>query len=482
MLSKVQDVAYTNGVYQAVPKMPIDMGKNVPPLTIRVFKGTTVDHTADTYESQTVNGQLVAPYIYSYSTTIDPRPRALHNLIEHNSSLYSFGGSTINMARRQGLNPPSPYSNELWRYNLITTMWTSVITTDTPVARAGAAFFKHTYAVAPGNGLSAKTYAFLLFGYGDAGCIDGFHSYDFSTANWAVHATVGDTSNTTQTPSTVTLSGILNDTMSIKPVARQLFGHVLYNGKLYIIGGLTESLTEVDDIWRLDLNTFQWTLLLVDSVLARHSMGVALVNDSIFIMSGQGISSIYSYSITTGILTEIDRGNKLASNPVFGMNHVKLHTCFVLGTDLFFIGGYSAGYVNQGKVRLYQMLSGKWSILTENAIPYTKPDMDSIAGFGFYTTGLPISGTSEYELYIDDGFSSDTGANYHSGLWRITISRTGSSYTYLGAVRMPGKGMYLPNSFIERGLTVDITSRSTLRIICAKHARSVSLETLIIRP
>lgn len=443
------------------------MARNSPPTTMKVFINSSVIVSAETYSTQTINGQVVTPYIYSYSMTPDALPRSNHGFIEHEGSFYVFGGLTMSMARY--LNPSaSSVSNEVLRYNGI---WTSLITNNTPIARYGAAFVKYTYTSNPSNGLSTGTYAFLLFGHNTVVNIDSLHSFNFSTLTWTIHTTIADPING-------------------KPAPRHLFMYIIYQGSLFIFGGIGAN-----DSWRLDLNTFQWVYLTANTDLARHSAGITLYNGLIIISGGEANSTLLGTTVSFNPVTNQVKIENRNIKPNFMIIPSKLHQCFTLGINevpaMFSLGGYANGFVNQGKVRLYRFNGKDWFLVNDTVLPFIRPDMNSVAGFGFYTSGVAISyipGQTiyDYEVFIDDGLAG-SGINYHSGLWRILIryDSVTATWTYINSLRMPGKGVYLantiPNQFIERNITVDLYN-SSLRIATTNLSKSIMPESLIIRP
>lgn len=467
--------------------MPVDMAKNSPITKKNFFKGVTIKDMPDTYTTVNINGRTVTPYIYSYSTNVDPVARANHGFLEYDNSLYVFGGHSITMARYLPLQSPSDYSNDLWRYNKASLSWSNIVTTNTPVARTGFAFFTHS------------RFAYLLFGFGKVNNslthIDQLHSYDFSSFTWTLRTTTGDPRY-----------------FDRKPEARHNFGYTLVGNRLYICGGIkTTSMTEADDMWVLDLLTFRWTYLLSHPNITKNGFALIELNNILYIMMGETnftiINGIFSYGLSNGVLS-IVKPNTSLFDPLVEPGPIKLHRCFKLGItghnrevpSIFCLGGFTPSFVNQGKVRLYHfdVSKSQWTLITDVALPYTKDDMNSIAAFGCSATGsaFNITGprnrpTYSYEVFVDDGYSGNIGLNYHTGLWRIVINyntRTRRWFMF-SRERMNGKGFNitdtLPNTFTVNNITTALTTSpigTVLQYTTRLSSSNVFLETLIVRP
>lgn len=474
--------------------MPFDMAKNSPATSRNLFRGTTTNDTADTFSSVVVNTQTVTPYIYSWSTSVDPTPRAEHEAVFFSNALYFFGGTVFTMAKYIPVPDPPDYSNELWKYDLTANSWSLVISPSTPVGRSGAAFFLH------------GTTAYLLFGLGEISnaltIFDQLYSYNFTTNTWTLVNTTGDPA-----------------LANLKPDARFRFGSKLVGNLLYVCGGCrTTSFLEANDLWTLNMTTFQWTRLSADNRLRRNAFGFEELGGDLYIFGGESNSGAPT---TTGIVSDVLRyrisngqystrvAHSATFDPALTPGPTKLHKFFKLGTggyanevpSLLSFGGVSSANVNHGKVRLYRfrIAGSQWALVSDLVIPYSKLDMNSLNGCAVYASGLatnysgnPTTQTAfTYDVYVDDGYSADVGANFHTGLWKITIGY--DSVTTLWSVilvtRMPGKGIFLanqaPNQFTVNNITVELGTNplgTSLKYTTVLASRNASVETLLIRP
>jgi len=483
--------------------------------------GTTTKDRPDTFSTQVVNGITVLPYIYSYSTSVDPLPRGGHGFVKFGNALYVFGGSIISMTTHI-ITPGSDYSNELWKYDLATNSWSYIVTVNPPTARKSGAFFV--------NGSTA----YLLFGYGVVGGvpthIDGLMSYNFMTQTWATVATLADATNG-------------------RPVARQMFGYAIHSGSLYVFGGMAGNpFVDVGDIWSLNLTTFQWTRQLVSTLIAKNSFWVAVVGGHAYLFGGQtnftATDSQLKFGFSTNVLKDITHGNvnkgfvpdwmynmtktAIIADPnllsqalnIFQLNgfpaSINSYDAFFLGRlgaatgyrsftlgiggatneviGVFAIAGLLPLFKNQALVKLnrYDVTASTWSIVNSVVIPYAKADMNSITEFGCYASGLATSYVTgqtvfDYEVFVDDGFAGPIAANYHTGLWKIVIRYTSATTTwsFVSSVRMVGKGVFIantvPNTFTLNNIAVGLVNNA-LQYTTTLKSRDVSLEALLIRP
>ncbi|KAI8971129.1 hypothetical protein BDB01DRAFT_730974 [Pilobolus umbonatus] len=119
-------------------------------------------------------------------------------------------------------------------------------------------------------------------------------------------------------------------------------GHIgkIYNNRLYIFGGNSQN-TLCNDMWYLDLNTYNWYHIETTGRIPppRHCCGAALVDDTIYIFGGIGsnnncLNDLYAFRIRSGrwyMLTNIG----LPPSPRYGL------TLTAIDKKLYLFGGES---------------------------------------------------------------------------------------------------------------------------------------------
>ncbi len=152
-----------------------------------------------------------------------------------------------------------------------------------------------------------------------------------------------------------TLKGVTTPitTVGINPPAREHAAFIVHENMLYMYGGYNAALkTYCTDMWKLDLNTYQWQNLNVTIPNGGFlsSVRAFVVNNLIYLVSNiprPQNAVYYAYNIATNVLSSIQA---VATNPTDIGN---VPGTVLIGNVLYMVGGnnhYFQGVVNIHKL------------------------------------------------------------------------------------------------------------------------------------
>jgi N-acetylneuraminic acid mutarotase len=155
--------------------------------------------------------------------------------------IYSFGGITDNY----GTFTTTPHYNDLHRFNTETGVWTKLNPTgDIPPARGGGALAKiGGKLVLFGGGTYLFDEVFTHQFYND------IHVYDISENKWKKKTQSG-----------------------LKPTARIFTAGDSLGGDFFVFGGIDDSFSRLNELWRYDLFSNSWTLVSNNGPVPRNDM------------------------------------------------------------------------------------------------------------------------------------------------------------------------------------------------------------------
>lgn len=290
-----------------------------------------------------MSGDSLAYALPDYGTmgipgaTNKPGARSGTSLWYAGGYIYVFGGGQNSV----GASTNFDNVNDLWRFNISTREWTWIngtttkmapgiygtkgipAATNTPGARDGAAYWSD----ANGN-----LWLFGGLGYaasGTAGMLNDLWKYNIATNTWTWMS--GDSSkNATGLYGTKGISAAAN-----KPISRRFargWVDAAGNGWLFSGGNGGTGNVPLNDLWKYDVTTNEWTWLSGDSTYsapgvygtkgvpdaantpgARHGSGIAVdVNNTVWVFGGVGydangvngyINDLWTYDMTSGLWT-----------------------------------------------------------------------------------------------------------------------------------------------------------------------------------
>ena len=181
----------------------------------------------------------------------------------YNNNYYLFGGRI------------SANLNETWKLDLTTNTWSQLSTTGTaPVARryTNSDIYNGNLIIFGGYGsnalndvwklnLTTLAWTQLHDGTGTAPAARYIHSVNITGDNLYVFGGIipGSAYNDTWKFDLTTNTWTQLSTSGTTPVARRVMDAIIYNNKLYIFGGINGSGTYINDLWELNLSTLTWT-------------------------------------------------------------------------------------------------------------------------------------------------------------------------------------------------------------------------------
>lgn len=188
------------------------------------------------------------------------------------------------------------------------------------------------------------------------------------------------------------------------PRKRQGHCMVAVNDKITIIGGLAEdSVTYLDDVWQLDVDTVTWTELPLagDTFEGRAFMTCQLISGVIFVIGGKSNTQVYSDTF----FLNLKSFSWVKIKPVSNINSENYGSCSVNGNFIYTtFGCTSKGFLDtifiynfiDNTLKISYLKKGpKIKLAAHNCWIETKRDFDNI----FIVNGENFNGTPNRNLY-----------------------------------------------------------------------------------
>lgn len=319
-------------------------------------------------------------------TQESPVARCGHSITSVDGELFMYGGSTTILETKSFQQNDRALLGNLWQWEESESAWAKKNTTNLPPNRA--------YHSANSNNTNGIDKLYIFFGADDNSSMHSdIWSYDPASNIWTEELSSG----------------------SSIPEARMMHSSTtVYDGKIVVFGGLTESGGIDENTWLYDPSTGIWTMGSPFPDMFRYGHSAVKTDGKVFVFGGMGpedaSNKMWVYNAETGQwILKSNNSKNIESFP-----EGRYHHAMIVSEEhnkIWILGGSTTFDDELSDVWEYDITLNSWSQLTDLPMPRTHFDatlfiednqQGEIVLFGGISNGTVIEESFTYPLEITD--------------------------------------------------------------------------------